>query len=270
MDNDIPADGLAVRDRFIAYVAKAGGATHPVALGDTIWLAHLARTAFLLTPTVGSFLQVTVPALLRMLSCSTEAKPVEMQGAICGRVDWAASWKARHTGDPNPALFVCRQVERQYATPENELLRYVLEKLKLALAEIPAVLRIGVCWSVRGVNQPASIYPVLANRQDLVQRHLRHAALRKIAPPDSITSQHLRRARSSKTEEYSDVANLYRDYTKLLTDIQNGSAVAMLKECVMLPASLAGPGEDLVKSAALGVMSQSARSPGGSVGNRLF
>ena len=256
MDSDIRGDGLAVRDRFIACAARAGGVAHPVGPADTTALTHLARTAFLLTPTVGSFLQVTVPALLRKLSCSTEAKPVEMQGAVRGRVDWAATWKARHTGDPNPALFICRQVERQYATPENALLRYVLETLKVALVEVPSVLRIGVCWSVRGVNQPAAIYPVLASLQDQTQKHLRHAALRKIELPDSITPQHLLRARSSKTEEYSDVANLYDLYIQLMAKIQNGAAVDMLKEYVMLPASLAGPGENLVKLAALALMTQ--------------
>jgi hypothetical protein len=256
VDSTPAGDALAVRDCFIDRALKIRGVPHPAGQFAPAWLGHLARTAFLVTPGVGSFLGVTVPSLLRKLSCSTEARPVEMQGAVRGRIDWAATWKARHTGDPNPALFICREVERQYATPENELLRYVLEKLKAALGEVPPLLRGGACWPAGAASRPASIAPLLADLQDAAQRHLRHAALRKIKPPDSIAAQHLLRARSSKTAEYGEVAKMYRDYAELTIAIQDGSAIGKLREyrCVVLPASLAGPGRDLVEMAALTLM----------------
>jgi hypothetical protein len=94
------------------------------------------------------------------------------------------------------------------------------------------------------------VQAALADLYEQSQCHLKHVYLRDIKTPDSISSQHLLRARSAKTEEYSAVADIYQSYVGVVTEGHRQEVIQTLRHCVVLPVSLSGPGEDLVRLAA--------------------
>ncbi len=97
---------------------------------------HRAReTCFLLhqDPYEGSdvlsFVNVTLERLLRGLVSQTNRTQREYRGRVRGRVAWAATWKARLSKEYDPTKFVCTEVRRQFDTPENQLLRFMVEAI---------------------------------------------------------------------------------------------------------------------------------------------
>jgi hypothetical protein len=239
----------SVQERFIGcLLAARAGAPRPSF--EPFLLCHLGAVAWALGPVVSRFLQVTTPALLRQLSRVTEPERVELRGRIKGRIDWSATYKGRLSQDNDPTLFVCRQVRRQYCTLENELFKHLLAALQALIADVPPLLREGVFWVPQQPDRSGSVRVALNQRYEWIRDYLGHIYLREVATPDRITARHLLKARTSKTEQYAEVAALYDRLTRLTETEEVGDLLGALRTCVVLPASLAGRGEQWVQLAA--------------------
>jgi hypothetical protein len=165
------------------------------------------------------FITQTLTQLVRQLSRRTERRQVAYRGQARGRILWPATYKARFSGDNDETLFVCRQVQRLYDTPENQLLKYVVEQLADCLAQVPASIRAGSCYrpDVLGGRFVPS-----GPRVTLIESALRllrqHAVLRQVTPPERIDDSHILSAETARLVEYADVARFYEAFRAAVLD----------------------------------------------------
>jgi hypothetical protein len=171
------------------------------------------------TNTVEFFITHTLTRLVRQLSRRTERRQVTLRGHARGRILWPATFKARHTGDNDETRFVCREVHRLYDTPENQLVKHVVEQLFLCLEQVPENIRKGRCYRSRVKSQP---FVATGSRLAIIESSLRllrqNAFLRQVSPPERIDEYHLLSAETARMVEYADVARVYKAYQQAVVD----------------------------------------------------
>ena len=160
-----------------------------------------------------SFITQRLGRLVMQLARSTERQHAEYHGEVRGRILWTDTWKRRHSGDYDPALFVCREVRRRYDTPENQLIKYLIKALQGCLKAIPGSIRRGVCLLPgEAPAQRQTTAERLAYMDAALLRHSRVAALHEVSLPEQVTEQHLLRAETSRVDGYAEAAAIYRRY----------------------------------------------------------
>ncbi len=155
------------------------------------------------------FVSHTLPRIIEQLHHTTTRVNVEYQGRVRGRVVWPATYKARFSQDYNPNLYSCRQVQSFFDTPENQLLKHVIEEIHHRLQAVPEVIRSGF---LSAAENP-TLLPIVNRLQVLetrIQETLRNIYLRQITSISQVTPLHLQRAENSRLEEYAAIASLYR------------------------------------------------------------
>lgn len=187
----------------------------------TINTQFMARSAYLLLDRdhtgddVETFATYTLPRLLRDLGHQTERRQIEYQGQIRGRVLWPATYKARYSEGCDPNRYICRETRSVYDTLENQLLKYLLERLEECLRSVPEILRAGACYYADGRGGM-----LIANRLGRIDMALRsaqrHVRLRDVTLPPTITDLHLIRAEHASAREYAAVARLYLRYQHIV------------------------------------------------------
>jgi hypothetical protein len=191
-----------------------------------------------------SFVTVTLERLLSRVSRVNEPLQVEYQGQVRGRVIWPATFKARYREDFDPSRYVCRQVRREYDTPENQLLKFVVERIYESLRAIPEVIRNG--FSYFPVSAGAGFLPAadrIGRMESSVRNFHKHSRLRAVTLPAHITESHLLKAKMSPAEDYAEAADLYQSYARcfLRSDWRHTARIA--RRILPLPAELTTEGE---------------------------
>jgi len=95
-------------------------------------LDYLAKIHFLLELEQNGFADI-VNKILHRISHSTEQKVLYSRGEIRGRIDWNLTIKQRLVEGNNPILYVCRPTHKVYDLPENQLLKFMVVKIKRIL-----------------------------------------------------------------------------------------------------------------------------------------
>lgn len=222
------------RDCFLKYLLQPLSATIPLPP------RHPLMAAYFLADTqpghdVADFLAHWLPLLLRQMQRTTRRERITLQGEVHGRIDWPSTTKARYQNDVNPTLFVCRPPQRQDDTPENQLVKFWLVALEGLLPTLPPELQTAERWSADGVSAPDWLPRRLGQIGHDVRQALAHVRLRYVATPPHITPHHLMKARTSKTELYGRVANLYETYLRLVVQQDTLAWRATLSQAVLLP-----------------------------------
>jgi len=204
---------------------------------------------------VVSFVTVTLDRLPRGLACRTEREQSEYRGRVRGRVAWAKTWKARLSDEYDPTRFVCTEVRRQFGTPENQLVKFMVETAWSLVEAIPPVIRQGVyCRPGPDGDEPMSVgatFERISRIEATLPRLRVHPQLREISIPERITLEHLRRAETSKMEEYGQVASLYRRYHRCLIARDWQELVDLGHTLLPLPARLDAEGKQWLRFAAM-------------------
>jgi hypothetical protein len=159
------------------------------------------------------FAMYTLGRLVQSLNRRCEAQQVEHEGQVRGRIVWPATFKARYGQDYHPARYVCREVQREYDTPENQLVRYVIERLAECLKGVPAALRAGFYY--REPVLAGSPHPAASRLESIgaaLARLGRSPYLRQVTLPARITEVHLLRAETADLDEYRAVVRFYHAY----------------------------------------------------------
>ncbi len=197
------------------------------------------------------FVNESLAQILRQLNSRTEREHIETQGRVRGKVIWPATLKQRCTGGYDPTRFVCRESRRQFDTPENQLLRYLIETIWNAISMVPATIRAGNCY------HPATKRIValgtaerLKKMQDLLLLFRKHGRLKQVTLSNTVTDEQLWRAETSKTLEYGLVARLYRRYEKAMHPASWQGVIQLGRMGLPLPARAAGEGEAWLRLAA--------------------
>ncbi len=202
-------------------------------------------------PDAEGFVTGTLERLLQQLSSRTERQLAEYQGRVRGQVLWSATLKSRYSGDYDPTRFVCREVRRRFDTLENQLLRYVVEKVWQCHKAVPAAIRSGVCYYPAGGRyDPATIGERLSEIETMLPRLRAHVRLREITLPRAVTPEHLVAAQTSKLEEYGLVAELYERLADCVLARSWRGVRRLGRESLPLPAETGGEAEPWLRLAA--------------------
>lgn len=199
---------------------------------------------------VHDFLFETVPILLQQLSRTTQRERVVMTGHTRGRVDWSSTYKARYSSDANPSVFVCLQSSRLFDRPENQFLKFLLQRIRDCLERVPFYLREWQAWgpTLQAMNNgmPLHVGSYLATLAHHVRTYSSHVSLREVELPLSIESKHMLAARTSKNELYVSVADLF-DLYRTVIDIPDCSQwVKVVRQTLPLPPNIGELGRVLV------------------------
>jgi hypothetical protein len=212
-------------------------------------LRFAARAAYFLLDAgrddAESFLTYTLERLLSQLTRITEQRQVEYRGRVRGRIVWPATFKARYLEEYDPSRYVCREVRREFDTPENQLLRYVVEQIGKCLGAVPATLRAGTSYlpdpaAGRRLPDPAAR---LSRMEAALNTFRPNARLREVSLPQRIEESHLLRAETSRTEEYGSVARLYRRYRATVESPAWDGFAQTGRRLLLLPAQADAEGE---------------------------
>lgn len=200
---------------------------------------------------VERFVTYHLGRIVQQLSRYTEQKQVAYTGQVRGRVLWSATYKARTTGDINPHRFICREVERRYDTPENQLVKYLIEKIAVILHNIPNLVRSGACYfPADGLVAPVLTATRLRRMETALNQLRFHVRLREIPLPHEIGVVHLTAAANHRMEEYAELVAVYRLYRSLCLEFDWGAFVSVGQHSLLLPGTLQGEGEHWVAIAA--------------------
>lgn len=181
------------------------------------FLLHRSSTGQM--PSLEQFLTHTAPMLLQQFTHVSQTQRVTLLGHTRGRVDWAATYKARYAQNMNPALFVCLPTWRGFDLPENQLFKFMLNSLRVCLERVSPTLYDWEAWGyvVRAPDgKPRPVGAELAHLAQRLRSFNSHAYLREVTLPPVISSQHILAARTSKNELYSHVADLYDAYQAIV------------------------------------------------------
>jgi hypothetical protein len=190
------------------------------------------------------FAVYTLGRLVETLSRRREPLQVEHEGRVRGRIVWPATYKARYDQDYNPARFVCREVQREYDTPENQLVRYVIERIAECVKGVPAPLRAGFYYLEPVLeSEPHPVADHLENIAAALARVQRNTYLRQVTLPPRLTEVHLLRAEIAELDEYRTVLRFYEQYRQLTVPPTWARAAAAGKRVLPLPRSTGGENE---------------------------
>lgn len=191
-----------------------------------------------------TFITVTLERLLQRVSRVNEPMQVEYQGQVRGRVVWPATFKARYREDFDQSRFVCRQVQREYDTPENQLLKFVVERIYESLRATPEVIRNG--FSYFPLSAGAGLLPAaerIARMEAALNNFHRHSRLRAVTLPAYVTESHLLKAKTSTVEDYAEAADLYQSYARCFLRSDWSHTARITRRILPLPAELTAEGE---------------------------
>ncbi len=216
---------------------------------------HVAASAYFLLDTypqhdIETCISYTLNRLLRQLNRCTEQHQVEYQGQVRGRINWTATSKARHSKGNDPTRYVCREVRHQYDTPQNQLLKYLVEHFSRCLERIPPVLRRGGCYAYQTEGkQIVSCALRLGGMEVMLNNFRRHAHLRDVTLPVSIEESHLIRCESARIEEYAELAGMYRRYVQCVEKPDWTYVFTTGKRALLLPGNTRKDGERWIQLA---------------------
>jgi hypothetical protein len=246
------SDESAVLRRLVALLLGPRAASWESV--DSAMLPLARATYFLLDAERGgdveSFVTLTLERLLRQLNRASEQHRIALQGSVRGPIVWQQTFKARHTQGYDPTRYVCREVRRQYDTPENQLLKFMVERIGESLRLVPEVLRAGACYmpTSAGLERDAVATHERLGRIEATLHQLRqHTRLRDVTLPQQIGEQHLLRAETSRTEDYALVARLYRQYRAIVISSRKDSLVAAGRRALILPGRAGADGEPWIQ-----------------------
>ena len=225
----------------------------------TYFLLHREKTSGMDSE---DFITRVLERILHQFTCSTRREQVALQGRVKGKVLWPATLKSRYTDDYDPTRFVCREVHRHFDTPENQLLRYMVETIGHWIQAVPDVMRQGFCYSPgSGFHSPTTIAARLDKMEDYLIRLRRDRRLREVTVPATINEEHLLRSEVAKMEEYSLVAALYRQYKNTVISPSWNGVVQFGHTVLPLPGKPDADGYPWLRLAAAVVRSNGQQSP---------
>ena len=186
-------------ERLVGPAGELGGVT------ATCFLLHRAERAERVS--THRFLRHLAPRLLAQLARSTRPQRVLLRGRARGAVDWSATVRARYGGSQDPTIFVCRQSWRLYDLPENQLLKYLLDRLRRCHERSPEELR---AFSSAGSGSAIGLSDRLAFVAQRLRSFSATAYLRDVELPDAIDEEHLQAAKQSRNPLYRQTAAYFR------------------------------------------------------------
>lgn len=173
---------------------------------------HLLKTIhFLLSNEVDDLIK-ELPKIIRNLSHSTHKELIECRGVIRGRIDWNMTFKERYSqGFNDPSLFICQPSTKLYDLPENQLLNFVLWKIKSLTENIDLDTTKDLLFAETWENWQDKII----NSYLKVKKFSKNIFFQQISMPRSIKPKTVQKTYKNRNRSYHAVAKCYELYEKL-------------------------------------------------------
>lgn len=194
-------------------------------------IQYLKTVHFLLSPQIEELLD-SLPKLMRNLSHSTQKEIVECRGVIRGRIDWNLTYKQRYSqGFNDPSLFMCKPASKMYDLPENQLLKFILEKIIILTDDI-------------SVNLSEETFPpetiekwrdILFKNYFEIKKSSKNVYFQYISTPKYIKPKTVQRAIKHRNRLYESVANCYELYDKLFIKDDFETLINLVQEQILEP-----------------------------------
>lgn len=171
----------------------------------------LKTTHFLLSREVEELIE-ELPKLLKNLSHSTHKELVECRGIIRGRIDWNMTFKERFSqGFNDPSLFICQPSTKMYDLPENQLLNFILWKIRSLSENIDLEITDDLLDSETWNNWQDKIISHYLK----IKKISKNIYFQQISMHRSIKPKTIQKAYSHRNKSYDKVAECYELYEKL-------------------------------------------------------
>ena len=202
-------------------------------------LDRLLRIHFVMTKTddrevgVLNFVK-DLPGRLQRIRTTVEPKARRYNGEVHGRIQWNRTFQERYSHPGSGSLlFLCDEIEQNYETAENLVLKAVIEIIETIVKK-----------DLSGVYQAASPAwldewaPRSRLREEFLAASSRNVYLRRIqCNPDKITDKTIVRALRSRQPLYREAAALLARYHRLIRhDLDENEARQLLAETFIRPA----------------------------------
>lgn len=174
-------------------------------------LNHLKIVHFLLSKEVNELIE-ELPKLLRNLSHSTNKELVESRGIIRGRIDWNRTFKERYSqGFNDPSLFMCQPPTKMYDLPENQLLKFILWKIRNLRENI----KLEITEELIDAEEWENWQDKIVTRYLKIKKISKNIYFQQINLPLSIKPKTVQKAYRHRNQSYDKVAECYELYEKL-------------------------------------------------------
>ncbi|SDA57334.1 hypothetical protein [Methanobrevibacter millerae] len=176
-------------------------------------LNTLKAIHFLLSDEVKNLVEI-IPMLIRNLSHSTRKETEEFHGQVKGRIDWNQTIKARFSqGYDDKSLFVCQPPSKYYDLEENQLLKFILNKiifLKRNFVDFIFLNELNL-EKIDSKDWQESI----SNIYQMTKKTLKKVYFDDISSIKEVKSKHLRKTYKNRNQLYHLVAKAYILYEDL-------------------------------------------------------
>ena len=174
-------------------------------------LNFLKTVHFLLSPKVEALIN-ELPKLIRNLSHSTQKEVIECRGVVRGRIDWNLTFKERFSqGFNDPSLFICQPSTKMYDLPENQLLKFILWKIR----SLTETIELSIPEELMEQEEWRRWVDIIGSRYYKVKNISKNIYFQQISLPRLIKPKALQKAYRHRNQSYDHVAECYELYEKL-------------------------------------------------------
>lgn len=174
-------------------------------------LNYLKTVHFLLSPQVKSLIK-ELPKLVRNLSHSTHKEVVEYRGIVRGRIDWNLTLKERYSqGFNDPSLFICQPTIKMYDLPENQLLKFILWKIR----SLTEAIELSIPEKLIEPEEWQSWMDKIIAQYFKIKNISKNVYFQQISTPSHIKPKMIYKAYRNRNNAYDNVAECYELYEKL-------------------------------------------------------
>lgn len=174
---------------------------------------YAAGLYFLFSPLLVSFMEASLPKLLRALSHGTKGRVVASRGGVRGHLRWGDTLRGRLTGKLSEGSYVVGQTFRSADIPENRLVKWVIMRVHGLLATAGG--RAAASSSSEEGGELGSVRELLNRLERAAAGALRAPHMRSVqAAP--VSSQMRQAARRRRGRAYKEAAILEQRLVQLL------------------------------------------------------
>jgi len=192
---------------------------------------ELAKIHMLLSREAAEF-KNALAGIIANISHSTQLEATVQRSMIRGRIDWNLTLKQRLSTGHNPSIFVCKPPYRLYDLPENQLVKYLVEAIRV----------IKNTTSMHSIEEKPVDAQHIQRWTDIISdlvfnttQYLRHAYLREVSSPNKVSHTMLLRACKHRNKAYEKAARAYEALRKLVLEKNPEALLRAIQERVLTP-----------------------------------
>jgi hypothetical protein len=198
-------------------------------------LEQLRSIHFILSPQVLSLLK-SLPLLLRNLPHSTYRKNELMKGRVQGSINWNNTIKTRlSSGYNDKTLFVCSLPNKFYNLEENQLLKFLLNKI-IHLKEyyLPFAKPSKYEFDFEKLDEDDDWYTKVKDRYEVCKKTLKKVYFDDIDDIEKVSYKHLKKIYNHKNSLYSKIVfDVYKLYYNLFINYDETVLNNFIKQTII-------------------------------------